>query len=72
MEMIYNHGHNILSFSEQVNRSVITSNKHGIYGYFTSSRTTQDSGSWEIKQNYSLVPSLSLKVTILLILAKNC
>ena len=31
MEMIYNHGHNILSFSEQVNRSVITSNKHGIY-----------------------------------------
>ena len=65
----------------QVKRKAIISNKHGIYELPYELPNDLRLRSWEVKKyqenlktllNYSLVPSLTLKIKILSILAKNC
>ena len=65
-------------FSPEVKTSVIISNKHGIYEL--PHGVAERLKTWEIRKyqknsktsyNYSLVPSLSAKMKILSILAKN-
>ena len=63
-------------FSSQVKRSVIISNKHGIYELpnelSNDLRLRKDQENLKNSENYNLVASLPLKIKVLLILVKNC
>ena len=63
-------------FSPQVKQSVVVSNKHGIYELPHETRNNvrlrKDQENLKTSYSFNLLPSLSPKPRIFLMLAKNC